>query len=103
VGVAAIVKALKQGKAKDGSGIARPCRRVRWRDGSLTEDDATDIANYIKSHAARREQKSGDMCSFPPMHAGRLAPTRPREDRSPSAGADTGTAGDGFGPTSTVL
>ncbi len=58
--VSDIVNVLKQGKAKDGTGICPPMPAgPMGAYGHLSDADATDIANYIhslppKTHADRR-------------------------------------------------
>jgi mono/diheme cytochrome c family protein len=62
-----IVTALKMGKAKDGSGICPPMPfGPMGAYGGLTDADALDIANYIKS-LPPATNKIVDMCVFPPM------------------------------------
>jgi hypothetical protein len=100
--VADIVKVLKQGKAKDGTGICPPMPAgPMGAYGGLTDDDATDIANYIKS-LPPVVNSIPDMCSFPPM-----APPDGGTDATPTeggssdagsdTGSDTGSAGDASG------
>jgi hypothetical protein len=61
-----IVKVLKQGLAKDGSGICPPMPvGPMGAFGGLTTEDATDIANYIKS-LPPIDNTIVDMCVFPP-------------------------------------
>jgi len=61
-----IVKVLKQGLAKDGSGICPPMPvGPMGAFGGLTTEDATDIANYIKS-LPPIANTIVDMCSFSP-------------------------------------
>lgn len=61
-----IVKVLKMGKAKDGSGICPPMPvGPMGAYGGLTAEDADDIANYIKSLPAATNAIV-DMCVFPP-------------------------------------
>jgi mono/diheme cytochrome c family protein len=68
--VAELVKAMKEGKAKDGSGICPPMPSgPMGAYGKLTEGDATDIANYLKS-LPPIVNAIPDMCSFPPMMPG---------------------------------
>lgn len=60
-----IVKVLKEGTAKDGTGICPPMPvGPMGAFGGLTDEDALDIANYIKSLPAI-ENKIDDMCQFP--------------------------------------
>lgn len=62
-----IVKVLKEAKAKDGSGICPPMPAGAMAAyGHLTDADAKDIANYIKS-LPPKVNMIVDMCSFPPM------------------------------------
>jgi mono/diheme cytochrome c family protein len=62
-----IVKVLKQGKDKDGKGICPPMPvGPNGGYGLLTDGDALDIANYIKSLPPAVNMVP-DMCSFPPM------------------------------------
>jgi cytochrome c553 len=78
--VAEIVSALKEGKAKDGSGICPPMPSGPFGAyGKLEDQDATDIANYLKSLAPATSMIP-DMCTFPPMPP-------------PDGGADAGEAG----------
>lgn len=61
-----IVKALKEGKAKDGTGICPPMPvGPMGAYAHLTDEDATDIANYIRSLPAIANTIV-DMCVFPP-------------------------------------
>jgi mono/diheme cytochrome c family protein len=61
-----IVKVLKMGKAKDGSGICPPMPvGPMGAFGGLTDGDALDIANYIKS-LPPIVHNVPDMCVFPP-------------------------------------
>jgi mono/diheme cytochrome c family protein len=65
-----IVNVLKMGKAKDGSGICPPMPvGPMGAYGGLTDADALDIANYIKS-LPPATNKIVDMCVFPPMMPG---------------------------------
>ena len=65
--VADIVKVIKQGKAKDGKGICPPMPvGPMGAFGGLTDADATDIANYIKS-LPPIDNMIVDMCVFPPV------------------------------------
>jgi hypothetical protein len=60
-----IVKVLKQGTAKDGTGICPPMPvGPMGAFAGLTDADALDIANYIKSLPAI-DNKIVDMCAFP--------------------------------------
>ena len=64
--VADIVKALKMGVAKDGSGICPPMPvGPMGAFGHLTDEDATAIAHYIKS-LPTIPNMIVDMCQFPP-------------------------------------
>jgi hypothetical protein len=67
--VAELVKAMKEGKAKDGSGICPPMPSGPAGYGKLTDGDATDIANYLKS-LPPIVNAVPDMCVFPPMMPG---------------------------------
>lgn len=61
-----IVTALLQGLDDQGKGICPPMPvGPMGAFGGLTQDDATDIANYIRSLPAISNQID-DMCSFPP-------------------------------------
>jgi cytochrome c553 len=61
---------LKQGKAKDGTGICPPMPvGPNGAFGGLTDGDVTDIANYIKSLPPVTNMIV-DMCVFPPMGGG---------------------------------
>jgi len=61
-----IVTVLKQGKAKDGSGICPPMPvGPNGAFGRLTDADANDIANYIHS-IPPVTNTIVDMCSWPP-------------------------------------
>ncbi len=65
--VSDIVNVLKQGKAKDGTGICPPMPAgPMGAYGHLSDADATDIANYIHS-LPPKTNKIVDMCVFPPM------------------------------------
>jgi hypothetical protein len=65
--VAEIKRVLKEGKAKDGSGICPPMPvGPMGAYGGLLDDDATDIANYIKS-LPPAVNAIVDMCMFPAM------------------------------------
>jgi hypothetical protein len=78
---AEIVKVLKEGKAKDGSGICPPMPvGPMGAYGHLKDDDAMDIANYIKS-LPPAVNAVPDMCVFPPM--------------PPDGGAEAGTSDGG--------
>lgn len=60
-----IVKVLKEGTAKDGTGICPPMPvGPMGAFGGLTDADALDIANYIKS-LPPIENKIDDVCTFP--------------------------------------
>jgi mono/diheme cytochrome c family protein len=64
--VSDIVTVLKQGKAKDGTGICPPMPvGPNGAFGHLTDGDATDIANYIHSLPPKTNMIV-DMCVFPP-------------------------------------
>jgi hypothetical protein len=61
-----ILTALLQGKDDEGKGLCPPMPAgPMGAFGGLTHDDATDIANYIKSIPPIVNQID-DMCSFPP-------------------------------------
>ena len=62
-----IVKVLKEGKDKEGNGICPPMPIALY--AQLTAEDATDIANYIKSLPAATNAVA-DVCSFPPAPPG---------------------------------
>ena len=65
-----IVTVLKQGKAKDGTGICPPMPvGPMGAFGGLTDADTTDIANYIKSLPPISNAVT-DMCVFPPTGGG---------------------------------
>lgn len=59
-----IVKVLKEGKAKDGTGICPPMPTGAF--AHLLDQDALDIANYIKS-LPPIDNTIVDMCVFPPV------------------------------------
>jgi mono/diheme cytochrome c family protein len=64
--VADIVKVLKEGTDKEGKGICPPMPvGPMGAFGGLTDQDALDIANYLKSLPAI-ENEIDDVCSFPP-------------------------------------
>jgi hypothetical protein len=71
-----VYNAIKTGKDKNGGGICPPMPTADYMN--LTMDDATDIANYIKSLPAAMNLIN-DMCVFPPM--------------TPDGGADGAEAG----------
>jgi len=90
-----IITVLKQGKDKDGKGICPPMPvGPMGAYGGLTDQDARDIANYIKSLPAATNQVI-DMCSFPfpmppPSGDGGAAP----DASTPAdAGADAAASG----------
>jgi hypothetical protein len=84
-----VVNAVTKGKAKDGSGICPPMPfGPMGAYGGLTPQDATDIANYIKSLPAISNLVP-DMCVFPPV-----APADAGMDASGSDGASEATAPD---------
>jgi cytochrome c553 len=62
-----ILKALQEGKDKDGNGICPPMPLAVY--ATLKTEDATDIANYIKSLPAATNAVA-DVCSFPPAPQG---------------------------------
>jgi len=65
-----VANVLKQGKAKDGTGICPPMPvGPNGAFGGLTDGDVTDIANYIKSLPPVTNMIA-DMCVFPPMGGG---------------------------------
>lgn len=79
-----IVTVLSMGKAKDGTGICPPMPVGPNGDyGGLHAQDATDIANYIKSLPAISNMIV-DMCVFPPTMGG-------------AGGAGGGAGGSGAG------
>jgi mono/diheme cytochrome c family protein len=81
-----IVRVLKEGKAKDGSGICPPMPvGPMGAFGGLKDDDAADIANYIKSLPPIVNMVP-DMCVFPPP---------PRPDAGTDASAEAGAEGGG--------
>lgn len=81
-----IVRAMKEGKSKDGSGICPPMPSGPMAAyGGLTNEDATDIANYLKS-LAPAVSNIVDMCTFPPMP--------PPDGGAPEGGASEGGASD---------
>jgi cytochrome c553 len=92
--VADIVKALKEGKAKDGTGICPPMPvGPMGAYGHLKDEDATDIANYIKS-LAPIDNKIVDMCVFPPpapMDGGTDGGGDASDASSDAAAAETST------------
>lgn len=62
-----IVKALKEGVDKNGDGICPPMPVGPMAAyGGLTDEDARDIANYLKSLPAI-ENEIEDQCTWPPM------------------------------------
>lgn len=62
-----IVTELKTGKDKEGNGICPPMPvGPLGAYGGLTDGDALDIANYIKS-LPPAVNFVADMCSFPPL------------------------------------
>ena len=64
-----IVTVIKQGKAKDGTGICPPMPvGPMGAFAGLTDADTTDIANYIKSLPPISNAVT-DMCVFPPTGA----------------------------------
>ncbi len=84
--VADVVTVLKQGKAKDGTGICPPMPvGPMGAFGGLTDADATDIGNYIKSLPPISKTIT-DMCVFPPTGTG-------------GTGGGTGGTGGGTGGT----
>jgi cytochrome c553 len=91
-----IVKALKEGKAKDNSGICPPMPAGAMAAyGHLTDADAMDIANYIKS-LPPKVNKIVDMCAFPPPQ-GAPPPQGglPPQGAPPPLGADGGASNGG--------
>jgi len=91
--VADIVKALKMGVAKDGTGICPPMPvGPMGAFGHLTDEDATDIAHYLKSLPAVSNMVV-DMCQFPPASgAGGAGGQGGAGGKSGTAG-NSGTAG----------
>ena len=69
--IAQIVAVLKEGKDKDGKGICPPMPVGKLGEtmmagyGNLTDQDANDIAHYLKSIPAAMNMVP-DMCTFPP-------------------------------------
>lgn len=62
-----IVRALKEGSEKDGDGVCPPMPAGPMSAyGGLTDDDALDIAHYVKS-LPPAVNAINDMCSWPPM------------------------------------
>jgi cytochrome c553 len=89
--VSDIVTALKQGKAKDGTGICPPMPvGPNGAFGGLHDDDANDIANYIHS-LPPKSNMIVDMCVWPPGSAGGAG------GGGGSAGGASGQAGAGGG------
>jgi cytochrome c553 len=95
---AEIVKALKEGKAKDGTGICPPMPvGPMGAYGHLTDQDALDIANYIKS-LPPIANTIVDMCVFPPpqppadggVDGGDASADAPATDGGADAPADGG-------------
>ena len=85
--VADIVKVLKQGISKDGTGICPPMPvGPNGAFGGLTDSDANDIANYIHSLPPKTNEVV-DMCSWPPTGAGGAGGT------AGGAGGAAGAAG----------
>jgi mono/diheme cytochrome c family protein len=85
-----IVTVLKMGRAKDGTGICPPMPAgPMGAYGGLTDGDALDIANYIKSLPAIVHDVP-DMCVFPPVQPD-AGPTEAGADSTSST--DTGTDG----------
>jgi mono/diheme cytochrome c family protein len=91
-----VKKVLQMGKAKDGSGICPPMPLGAYM--GLTEQDATDIANYIKSLPAI-VNNIVDMCVFPPVppdggtEAGTDGGTETAPETAPEAGVDADEVG----------
>lgn len=84
-----IVKVLKEGKAKDGSGVCPPMPVGPMAAyGHLKAEDAMDIANYIKS-LPPKVNMIVDMCMFPPMMPGADAGA----DAAVNVGTDASTDG----------
>ena len=69
--IAQIVAVLKEGKDKDGKGICPPMPVGKLGEnmmagyGNLTDQDANDIAHYLKSIPPAMNMVP-DMCTFPP-------------------------------------
>jgi hypothetical protein len=74
-----VLNVLQKGKDKAGMGICPPMPVQDY--ANLTEGDATDIANYIKSLPPATNLVP-DMCSFPPT---------PPDGGTDGGGADTGS------------
>jgi mono/diheme cytochrome c family protein len=90
--VADIVNALKNGKAKDGTGICPPMPAGPMGPyGGLSDADATDIANYIKA-LPPVVNSVPDMCVFPPP-----PPDGGTSEAGADTGSDTGSSGDASG------
>jgi cytochrome c553 len=89
-----IITVLKQGKDKDGKGICPPMPvGPMGAYGGLTDQDARDIANYIKSLPAATNQVI-DMCSFPfPMPPPSDGGAAPDAAASGDGGADAAASG----------
>ncbi|HEY4185483.1 MAG TPA: c-type cytochrome [Polyangia bacterium] len=86
-----IVKVLQMGVAKDGTGICPPMPvGPMGAFGGLTDADALDIANYIKSLPAI-DNTVVDMCVFPP------APPTGAGGAGGGAGGASGAGGMGGG------
>jgi len=93
-----IVTVLKMGRAKDGTGICPPMPvGPMGAYGGLTDGDALDIANYIKSLPAIVHNVP-DMCVFPPVPPD-AGPTEAGADSTSSSdtGADSASTGDAAG------
>jgi mono/diheme cytochrome c family protein len=85
-----VFKALKMGKAKDGSGICPPMPLADY--ANLTDGDAMDIANYIKS-LPPIVNVVADMCMFSPGGP----PDGGTEAGMSEAGSDAVSSGDATG------
>jgi mono/diheme cytochrome c family protein len=87
-----IVRVLKQGVAKDGTGICPPMPAgPMGAYGHLTDGDALDIANYIKSLPAISHTVV-DMCVFPPAPPGDGGSTEGGADSTPGTDSASDSA-----------
>jgi mono/diheme cytochrome c family protein len=88
-----VINVLKMGKAKDGTGICPPMPLGAY--ANMTVQDATDIANYIKSLPPIVHQNVG-MCVFPPLpppDGGVGGATETTDGATDTDGAETSDAG----------
>ncbi|HEX3695457.1 MAG TPA: hypothetical protein VH374_08700 [Polyangia bacterium] len=91
--VADVVNVLKNGKAKDGTGICPPMPLGAYV--GLSQGDMNDIANYIKSLPPIVHQIV-DMCVFPPLpppDGGADGATDTTDGATDTAGDETSDAG----------